>query len=137
MASERPLPLADQTSAGFWDAARGGRLAIQRCAACRRWNHAPTLACPACGGLDLSFEPVSGLGRLHSWTVLMDAPAPGFQDRLPLIVGVVELPEQADLQIVTNILEAEAADLRLDLPVEVTFEPVGDAVLPQFRPVRS
>lgn len=64
MKEERPLPLADETSAGFWDAAREGRLAIQRCADCRRWNHAPTLACPVCGSFMLGCEDASGKSRL-------------------------------------------------------------------------
>lgn len=135
MSEQRPQPLADETSAGFWEAARGGRLAIQRCGACRRWNHAPSLACPGCGRFSLAFEDASGKGRLHAWTVLADAPAPGFQDRLPLIIGVVELAEQEGLLMIANILEAEARDLRLDMPLEVTFETLAeDCVLPQFRP---
>lgn len=138
MTEQRPLPLADETSAGFWEAAREGRLVIQRCNTCRRWNHAPSLACPACGSFELDFEEASGRGRLHSWTVLADAPAPGFLDRLPLIVGVVELAEQEHLLMVANILEAEPAELRLGLSLDVLFERVtGECVLPQFRPTRD
>jgi uncharacterized OB-fold protein len=138
MTEQRPLPLADETSANFWDAAREGRLAIQRCAACRCWNHAPSLACPACGSFDLACEDVSGQGRLHAWTVLADAPAPGFRDRLPLIVGVVELAEQEGLLFVANIVEVEAEELWLDMPLGVLFEQVTDeCVLPQFRPMRE
>jgi uncharacterized OB-fold protein len=138
MTEERPLPLVDETSAGFWQAAREGRLAIQRCAHCRRWNHAPTLACPACGSFALGFEAASGRGRLDAWTVLEDAPAPGFRERLPLIVGIVELAEQEGLLMIANIFEAEPAALRLDMPLEVTFERVTtDCTLPQFRPARG
>lgn len=138
MIEQRPLPLADETSSGFWEAAREGRLAIQRCTACRRWNYAPTLACPGCGNFELVCEDVSGNGRLHAWTVLADAPAPGFRDRLPLIVGIVELAEQQGLLMVANILEAEEQELRLDLPLAVMFERVTDGcVLPQFRPTRD
>jgi uncharacterized OB-fold protein len=138
MNDERPLPLADATSAPFWQAAREGRLAIQRCESCRSWIHAPSLACPGCGSLALAFEDASGRGRLHSWTVLTDAPAPGFVGRLPLVVGVVELAEQEGLLMVANLLEAEPAELRLGLPLEVAFEAVtADCVLPQFRAVKA
>ena len=135
MTITRPLPLADETSVPFWQAAREGRLAIQRCTACRRWNHAPSLACPGCGGFALDFEDASGRGRLHSWTVLADPPAPGFIGKLPLVVGVVELAEQEGLLMVANVLDVDPAELRLNLPLEVTFETVTpDCVLPQFRP---
>ena len=130
----RPLPLADETSAGFWDAAKEGRLAIQRCAVCRRWNHAPSLACPSCGSLDLAYEDVSGRGTLFSWTVLNEPPAPGFRDMVPLIVGVVELAEQPHLVLGANILEANPEELQLGMELEVIFEKVtDDCTLPQFR----
>ena len=73
--------------------------------------------------------------RLHAWTVLTDAPAPGFRERLPLIVGIVELAEQEGLLMTANILDAEPGALRLDMPLEVSFERVTDqCTLPQFRP---
>jgi uncharacterized OB-fold protein len=137
-AAMRPLPLADDASAGFWEAANQGRLAIQRCTRCRRWNHAPSIACPSCGSFELGYEDVSGKGTLFSWTVLKEAPAPGFRDRLPLIVGVIELAEQKHLVLAANILEASVEDLKLGMPLEVVFEKITeDCTLPQFRPVKG
>lgn len=134
----RPLPLGDEVSAPFWEAAKAGRLDIQRCRACGHWNHAPGLACPACGSEDLGYETVSGKARLFTWCVLREAPAPGFRDMLPLIVAIVELAEQPHLLLSTNIVGAREEDLRLGLPLAVTFETVtGDCALPQFRPVRE
>ena len=132
----RPLPLADEVSAPFWQAARQGRLEIQRCSFCRHWIHAPALACPQCGSEDLVFEPVSGRGTLYSWTVLHHSPGPGFAGMLPLIVGIVELAEQPHLLLCANILEAEPGDLRLGLPLKVCFEWLDAAhAVPQFVPV--
>lgn len=129
----RPLPLADEVSAPFWDAAKQGRLDIQRCKDCRRWIHAPALACPECGSEDLAFETVSGRGTLYSWTVLHHSPGPGFADMLPLIVGIVELVEQPHLLLCANLLQAEPAQLRLGLPVKVCFEWLdGQHAVPQF-----
>jgi uncharacterized OB-fold protein len=129
----RPLPLLDDASEGFWAAAREGRLAIQRCAACDHFNHAPSLACPSCGSFDLAYTDVSGRGTLFSWTVIKEPPAPGFLGRVPLIVGIVELAEQPHLLMVANLLELEEAELTLGLPLRVTFEQVSDeCTLPQF-----
>jgi uncharacterized OB-fold protein len=134
----RPLPLADDASAGFWLAANVGRLDIQRCNGCRRWNHAPSLACPGCGSFDLAYEAVSGKATLFSWTVLHEAPAPGFRQMLPLIVGVVELAEQAHLVLGANLLDVRVEDLCLGMPLEVVFEQVSeDCTLPQFRPAKG
>ena len=80
----RPRPLPDEASEGYWQAANEGCLAIQRCQDCRRWNHAPSLNCPACGSGDLDFEKVSGEATLFSWTVVHHSPGPGFAGKLPL-----------------------------------------------------
>lgn len=134
----RPLPMPDEVSAPFWQAARAGRLEIQRCRACGRWNHGPSLACPECGSEDLGFELASGRGKLYSWTVLREAPGPGFRDMLPLVVGIVELDEQPHLLLSANILNVDEAELRLGLPLRVCFEWVtDDCALPQFQPVRE
>ncbi|MCB2078190.1 MAG: OB-fold domain-containing protein [Novosphingobium sp.] len=130
----RPLPLADDASEGFWEAARQGRLEIQRCAQCRRWNHAPSMACPSCGSMDLAYEQVSGRGTLFSWTVVEHAPAPGFRGLVPLLVGIVELEEQPHLLLVADLLDADPGELRLGMAVEVDFEKISeDCTLPQFR----
>ena len=135
MSADRPLPLPDELTAHFWEAAREHRLEIQRCANCRRWNHLPTLLCPSCGSLDLGFEPVSGRASVYSWTVIHDPPAPGFADMLPLIVGLVELEEQEQLLLASNIIGVSCGSLRLGLPLEVTFEDfAGEVTLPQFKP---
>lgn len=137
LTAQRPLPLADEASEGFWEAANAGRLDIQRCTQCRRWNHAPSLACPGCGSFDLAYETVSGKATLAAWTVIKEAPAPGFRHMLPLIVGVVELAEQEHLVLGANVLEAGVEELRLGMPLEVVFEKLTDeCTLPQFRPVR-
>lgn len=134
----RPLPLADDASEGFWAAARAGRLEIQRCGACGHWNHAPSMACAKCGSFDLAYHPVSGKGTLFSWTTIKEPPAPGFRGKVPLIVGVIELAEQPHLLLVANVLEADEAQLRLGMPLEVTFETVSEeCTLPQFRPARE
>ena len=135
MSADRPLPVPDELTAPLWGAAREHRLEIQRCAACRRWQHVPDLLCSFCGSAELNFEPVSGRASLYSWTVIHDPPAPGFADMLPLIVGLVELEEQERLLVAANVIGASEDSLRLGLRLEVIFEFVtGEVTLPQFRP---
>ena len=48
---------------------------------------------------------------------------------------MVELDEQPGLQLMTNIVDCAEDDLRIDMPVEVTFREVGpELTLPFFRP---
>ncbi|WP_067679438.1 Zn-ribbon domain-containing OB-fold protein [Nocardia miyunensis] len=130
----RPVPFPDDVTEGFWDSVRARTLRIQRCGACSRFNHAPSLTCPSCGSENLSYEPVSGRGTVYSYTVLDDAPGPGFAELVPLVVVVVELVEQPGLLMVANLLGATGADVRIGAAVTVEFEEISeDCVLPQFR----
>jgi uncharacterized OB-fold protein len=131
----RPLPLADELTAEFWDRVRNGRLCIQWCPACSRFNHPPSWLCPGCHSEQLLYRKVSGRGRLYSYTTIHDAPAPGFRDLVPLLVGVVELLEQPHLLMVTNLVDVNPAAVRIGLQVEVTFTALSpEFTLPQFRP---
>ncbi|MCF8609177.1 OB-fold domain-containing protein [Gordonia sp. HY285] len=130
----RPAPFPDDVTEGFWESVRARRLSIQRCAACTRFNHAPSLTCPTCGSEDLGFEEVSGYGTVHSFTVLEHPPGPGFAELLPLVVVIVELVEQPGLLLVADLLDAEPAQARIGAAVQVDFEEISeDCVLPQFR----
>lgn len=132
---QRPLPLPDPLSAPFWAAARNRELHIQVCDACNRMAYPPEIACRACGGTALRFTPVSGHATLHSWTVLHDLPSPGFRDRLPVILAVAELEEQARLLMSCNLVGIAADALRVGLPLDARFEDVtDDCTLVQFGP---
>ena len=70
------FPLPEPGFAGarpFWEAAARGELAIPRCAACRAYVWYPRERCPACGGGELPWEPVSGRGTLFSFTIVRQA----------------------------------------------------------------
>jgi uncharacterized OB-fold protein len=68
----------------------------------------------------------------------MQAFHPYFVDKLPYVLAVIELPEQARLRITTTMVDYEEAELRVGLPVEVVFTDIApDLTLPYFRPVRG
>jgi uncharacterized OB-fold protein len=53
----------------------------------------------------------------------------------PNLIAIVELAEQPDLRIPTNIVGCHADGLRIGLPVQVLFERHGDIFYPVFEPV--
>ena len=74
----------------------------------------------------------TGRGRLYSY-VISHVAAPGFET--PYVIAVVELDEGPRLMSNLVGVATDAAALALDLPLEVVFEPVADAIwLPLFRP---
>ncbi|AEG48285.1 protein of unknown function DUF35 [Sphingobium chlorophenolicum L-1] len=132
---QRPLPLPDPLSEPFWAAARRHELHMRKCDACAALAYPPEIACRACGGSEAHFVPVSGRATLQSWTVLHEPPSPGFRDRLPVILAVVELEEQARLLMSADLVDIAPGDLRIGLPLEVRFEDVtDDCTLVQFAP---
>lgn len=131
------VPLPDPLTQPFWDGARAGHLMIQRCAACGRWQHPPQALCLGCGSGDLAFRPVSGKGRIHSFTIMRHDHYPSFRNRLPYVNLWVELDEQPFLIVIANLLEAAPEEAAIGRAVEVVFQQISDEItLPQFRLVR-
>ena len=132
----RPLPVADDLSQPFWEAAKQQRLVVQRCRECGYFNHPPRPACDACQSQQLQFEPVSGQGTIYSFTVMHQPNIAGFEDQIPYINILVELEEQPLLFMVSNLPASDLDKIKIGGQVEVYFEEVDpDTTLPQFRPV--
>ena len=132
----RPLPVADDLSQPFWEAAKQQRLVVQRCRECGYFNHPPRLACDACQSQQLQFEPVSGQGTIYSFTVMHQPNVAGFENQIPYINILVELEEQPLLFMVSNLPASDLDKIKIGGQVEVYFEEVDpDTTLPQFRPV--
>lgn len=136
MGSERrPLPLVDDESRPYWEGARRHELVVLRCPSCAYYVHYPRGQCPRCGSGQLVPSRVSGRGVVHSYTITHHRAAPGFEDRVPFVVALVELEEQPGLRIISNLSGCGPDEMRIGMPVEVVFEDVTPGVtLPQFRP---
>lgn len=134
MTSGRPLPLADDDTRPYWDAAARGELVVQRCSACRAWRFPPRPMCPRCRSFAMEWERVSGRGTVVSFVVVHGPVLPAFRERVPFAVVLVELAEDPQLRVIGNLHDVAAADVQIGLPVEVAFEAAGEGVvLPQWR----
>jgi uncharacterized OB-fold protein len=131
LTARRQLPALEPDTAVFWTAGAQGRLMICRCEACGRYQHPPLPRCPACGGDQVSPAPVSGRALVASFTVNHQPWAPGLA--VPFVFAAVELVEQAELYVFTNIVGCPVEAVRIGMPVEVAFERHGDVYLPMFQ----
>jgi uncharacterized OB-fold protein len=77
---------------------------------------------------------VSGKGRVKTYTVNVQPWVAGLE--APFVFAAVELDEQPELYVFTNIL-GPADAVRAGMRVEVVFEQREDVYLPLFRPVGS
>ena len=134
LASSRMMPQVTDLNRAFWEGGRQGELLIQRCASCRRWANPPVPACESCGG-ELVAEPVSGRGSVFSFTINHQPYNPAVPT--PYVVALVELEEQADLRVFTNLVGVAPEEVTIGMPVEVRFEDHGEIFVPVFSPRAS
>ena len=135
-AAERPfriLPNVTDENAHFWRGGATGTLSFLRCDACSTYVHPPSPICPECLGKQLAPHAVSGRATLTTYTVNHQPWIPGFEP--PYIVAIVELEEQRGLRLTTNLVHCEEADVRIGMPLQVTFYAAGDGIFfPLFAP---
>jgi uncharacterized OB-fold protein len=125
----KPVPVPDDQSAGFWAAAGEHILAIQRCEACGTVAHPPVMVCGHCHDAErrFRFEPVSGRGRVKTWTVMRQAFLPGFAPDLPYAVAEIEL-DDVDVHMIGRLRGPAPEALAVGAPVSVSFDDVADGV---------
>jgi uncharacterized OB-fold protein len=131
-ADGRPVPDVDDDSFDFWHGGENGRLIVKACTGCNRMFHPPAAICPQCFGRAIVSRPVSGRGRLVSYTVVRRPWIPGYEP--PYVVARVVLDEQSDLHLLTNLVDCEPDAVAIGMPVAVQFEPRDDVFVPVFRP---
>ena len=120
-----PDPVVQPESQPFWDAAAEGRFLLKRCTACGKPHWYPRTLCPFCFG-PTAWQPASGKGTLYSFSYMRKA-AP------PYVLAYVTLAEGPTMM--TNIVDADPAMLRIGMPLELRFESsAGGFAVPMFRP---
>lgn len=132
----KPLPTLDPFTRPFWDLAREGKLAVQRCVACGHRHFPPGPVCPSCLAAEQSWDVVSGKATLLSWVTFHHPYWDGFAKELPYDVCLVQLDEGPLL--VSNLVGTAGREVAVGERVEVVFEKATDTItLPKFRPVPS
>jgi len=128
----QPLPKPSPLTEGFWQAAREGRLVVQQCEDCEVLRHYPQHLCPSCHGDRWRWQPVSGRGTVHSFTIAHQAFNPAWIERVPYAVVTVELDE--GVRMVSDLPAEDTEQVAIGRRVEVFFDPVSEGVtLPRFR----
>jgi uncharacterized OB-fold protein len=133
MASWRPLPELDELNGFFWRSGADGQLRFLHCAACDYFVHPPSAMCPKCLEASLAPKGVSGLATVRSVTVNHQPWGPGLP--VPYVIAIVEMVEQAGLNLTTNIVGDAPQVVRIGDRVRVLFEPRGEIHVPLFEPL--
>ena len=127
----RKLPMLTQDNEAFWLGGSEGRLKIHWCENCSRYFHPPAPVCPTCRSLSVGARPVSGRGKILTFTINHQRWVPELD--CPYVVAIVELEEQVGLRFLTNIVGAQPADISIGADVSVLFEQHDDIWIPMFE----
>ena len=132
----RILPRLTDINRDFWTGGSKGELRFWRCQDCGYYIHPYQPVCPIDHSKNLKTEAVSGKATLATYSVNYQNWMPG--PDVPYIVAIVECVEQPALRLTTNLVNCEIDDVKIGIPVRVTFEhhpdADGDIYIPLFEP---
>jgi uncharacterized protein len=138
-ATAKPVPVPDEASAPFFAGALAGRLMLLRCRACDTFM-SPTAylrvpvrpRCVECFSADLGWAASSGRATLYSFAIMHQLYDAAFAADLPYNIAVVETDE--GVRLTSQVIDCPAEELRIGMPLAVTFERLSDQVaIPKFR----
>ena len=128
----RLIPDVTPETEHFWRGGARGELVFLRCRSCRTFVHPPSPVCPQCLGRDFAPEAVSGRGTIATFTVNHQPWNPLVA--VPYVIALVEIDEQPDVRLMTNIVGCDPEDVGIGMRVRVTFEEHDDVYIPLFEP---
>jgi uncharacterized OB-fold protein len=131
----KPLPHLDEESRPWWEALQRHELYIQKCRECGDVRYYPRAMCTNCMSSNTEWVKCSGRGKVYTFTATYQNNVPGFRESLPYIMAYVELDE--GIKMLTNLVDCQPDQVKIDMPVEVVYEDVTPEVtLAKFRPAR-
>jgi uncharacterized protein len=132
----RILPQVTDANRHFWTSGEDGRLRFLCCEECGYFIHPPAPLCPRDLSKKLAPQAVSGRATVATFTVNHQPWMPG--PALPYVVAIVEIEEQPELRLTTNVVNCAPADVHIGMTVRVVFEKRthrdGDIWIPLFEP---
>jgi uncharacterized OB-fold protein len=139
-APPKPVPVPDEISAPFFEGALAGQLMLLRCRACTTFCSpiayigVPLRArCVNCFSGELDWAASSGRATLYSYVIMHQLYDEAFAAEIPYNIAQVETEE--GVRLTSQIVDCPNDDLRIGMPLKVTFERMSDEVaVPKFRP---
>ncbi len=131
-----PVPVNDALSKPFWEGTRKHELRMPICNSCSGIFFYPRERCPECLSDDLDWSTVSGLGRLHTYTIIEQSVHPYFLKDIPYVYAMIQLNEGP--RIISNIINCPLTEIKIDMEVRAVYEDLNDdTTLINFEPAQS
>ena len=118
----------------FWTGGARGELRFLQCQECAYTSTLPPRFVPGVSR-HLVPETVSGRGRVFSFTINHHKWHPELE--VPYVIALVQIDEQPELRLTTNIVDCPIDAVHIGMEVEVKFFELGDVYIPLFKPVSA
>src|SRR3981189_3481780 len=120
MTSMKLIPGTTPLTQPYWEGARRHQLLIQRCVDCGHGWRPPLPRGPECHSASVEWTPVSGRGRIYTYTVVYHATHAAMVDKVPYISALVQMEEGP--RVLTNLRNCVEEDVQVGMPVSLIFE---------------
>lgn len=118
----QPIHTPDGLDKPYYDGARAGRLVLQRCNSCGKYQWGPEWICHHCHAFDLGWGEVNPEGVIYSYERVWHPVHPALKDQGPYIVVLVELPHADNVRLIGNLLGDATVAVRIGSKVRAVFE---------------
>jgi len=129
-----PTLVIDEDSKAFFRGCLEKKLLIARCQDCGYYIHFPRRMCPKCWSERVNHDQVSGKGIIYLLTFYHQRRGTAGKFAEPYPAVSIELVEQTRLRITSTIVNCAKENIRIGLPVELTWINFEGAPVPAFEP---
>lgn len=126
----QPAPMADGLDKPFYDGARAGKLVLQCCNGCSRFQWGPEWICHHCRSFDVGWKEVAPEGVIYSYERVWHPVHHALKEQGPYVVVLVELPHANHVRLVGNLLGDATAPVAIGAKVRAVFEQHADVERP-------
>jgi uncharacterized OB-fold protein len=110
------------------------KLLVNRCKDCQRYFQPPWPMCPNCWSDAVAPTEVSGNGVIHTFVILHTGGSRGVDYAAGHPLLIVQLEEQDDLRVTGTMANCPNEDIRIGMPVRLTWVDRGGSPVPAFEP---
>lgn len=122
--------VTDPDTAGFFEAAKRGELAVKACAGCGLVLHLPKAYCHRCGAWDTVWRTIPPTGTVYTWTTTERALRDGFPP--PYTVVLIDLDGAPGARLVGHL--PGRPELTVGMAMRAEFVALNDEVtIPQWH----
>lgn len=138
---ERPIPVPNELTKPFWDAANEKKLVVQNCTSCNINHYPPKQRCSNCDSTSpLQWKEVEGKGHIDVFFVIRDSRIRGFRSAQPINFAVITLDEDPGINFLSNLPGTPAGQVPVGATVEVVFDESGEGsgqLVPEWRVIEE